>query len=244
MDFPPNVVPLFAFKEPLVPFEGGFGYQGILLMNEKDDTLQCHLCGEWVSFLAKHSLFAHGINAKDYRKKTGLLRGTALLNNASRIRMSESAKQRVAHSPLFPPLKGKTWTDEQRKRYEDGMTGRASMEAKNKHGTCPAQLLDRLRADAERLGRTPQAASCPYSRAIYRTYGTWGNALKLAGLEPNRVGKLPLQREDLLDALRRFKEREGRFPLASDFRRKELPTSIAPYYRLFGSLEAAKQLVV
>jgi hypothetical protein len=105
------------------------------------------------------------------------------------------------------------------------------------------EILDELRAAAERLGRSPtmrEFADDPLVRVHPQTviehFGTWNAAKRAAGLAPRRF----LTHEELLDALRRLGDELGRTPKAKDLaaRRRAVP-SASLYAHTFGSLSNA-----
>jgi hypothetical protein len=105
------------------------------------------------------------------------------------------------------------------------------------------EILDELRAAAERLGRSPtmrEFADDPEARVHPQTaiehFGTWNAAKRAAGLYPRRF----LTRDELLEQLRKLGEELGRTPTARDLasRRKSLP-SASLYAHTFGSLADA-----
>lgn len=102
------------------------------------------------------------------------------------------------------------------------------------------EILDELRAAAERLGRSPtmrEFARDPQARVHPQTviehFGTWNAAKRAAGLFPRRF----LTRDELLEQLRLLGAELGRTPSARDLRtrRKSLP-SASLYAHTFGSL--------
>ena len=106
-----------------------------------------------------------------------------------------------------------------------------------------AEILEELRAAAERLGRSPtmrEFAQDPEGRVHPQTviehFGTWNAAKRAAGLFPRRF----LTRDDLLDQLRTLGDELGRTPTARDLaaRRRALP-SASLYAHTFGSLANA-----
>ncbi len=106
-----------------------------------------------------------------------------------------------------------------------------------------AEILDELRAAAERLGRSPtmrEFAQDPSARVHPQTviehFGTWNAAKRAAGLFPRRF----LTREELLEQLRALGVELGRNPTARDLaaRRRVLP-SASLYAHTFGSLANA-----
>jgi hypothetical protein len=105
------------------------------------------------------------------------------------------------------------------------------------------EILEELRAAAERLGRSPtmrEFAQDPEARVHPQTviehFGTWNAAKRAAGLFPRRF----LTRDDLLDQLRTLGDELGRTPTARDLaaRRRALP-SASLYAHTFGSLANA-----
>jgi Homing endonuclease associated repeat len=105
------------------------------------------------------------------------------------------------------------------------------------------EILEELRAAAERMGRSPtmrEFAKDPEARVHPQTviehFGTWNAAKRAAGLYPRRF----LTREDLLEQLRALGEELGRTPRTADLtaRRRTLP-SASTYTHSFGSLANA-----
>ena len=104
-------------------------------------------------------------------------------------------------------------------------------------------ILEELRAAAERLGRSPtmrEFARDPdagvHPQTVIEHFGTWNAAKRAAGLYPRRF----LTRDELLEQLRALGEELGRIPTARDLgaRRKSLP-SASLYAHTFGSLANA-----
>jgi HNH endonuclease len=102
------------------------------------------------------------------------------------------------------------------------------------------EILDELRAAAERLGRSPtmrEFARDPeahvHPQTVIEHYGTWNAAKRAAGLFPRRF----LTRDELLSQLRSLGDELGRTPTARDLgaRRRSVP-SASLYAHTFGSL--------
>src|SRR3954468_23147546 len=105
------------------------------------------------------------------------------------------------------------------------------------------QILEALRASAERLGRSPtmkEVAADPgaamHPQTVIEHFGTWNAAKRAAGLVPRRFAT----REELVEQLRRLGEELGRTPTARDLdeRRGTMP-SASLYWHTFGSLSTA-----
>jgi len=105
------------------------------------------------------------------------------------------------------------------------------------------QILEALRASAERLGRSPtmkEFAADPgagmHPQTVIEHFGTWNAAKRAAGLMPRRFAT----REELVAELRRLGEELGRVPTARDLdeRRGTMPSK-SLYWHTFGSLSTA-----
>jgi len=106
-----------------------------------------------------------------------------------------------------------------------------------------AQILEELRASAERLGRSPtmkefaaDSGARVHPQTVIEHFGTWNAAKRAAGLMPRRF----VTRDELITALRRLGDELGRPPGARDLdnRRGQLPSK-SLYWHTFGSLSAA-----
>jgi len=105
------------------------------------------------------------------------------------------------------------------------------------------QILEQLRASAERLGRSPtmkEFAADPeaqvHPQTVIEHFGTWNAAKRAAGLMPRRFAT----REELVEQLRRLGDELGRVPTAQDIReRRGTMPSASLYWHTFGSLTTA-----
>ena len=105
------------------------------------------------------------------------------------------------------------------------------------------QILDELRASADRLGRSPtmrefaaDPATSVHPQTVIEHFGSWNRAKRLAGLVPRRFAT----REELLGVLRDLGEELGRVPSARDIddRKGSMPSK-SLYWHTFGSLTNA-----
>ena len=81
------------------------------------------------------------------------------------------------------------------------------------------QILEQLRASAERLGRSPTMREFAadkdagmHPQTVIEHFGTWNAAKRAAGLTPRRF----ISRDELLEQLRQLGEELGRTPTAHD----------------------------
>jgi hypothetical protein len=105
------------------------------------------------------------------------------------------------------------------------------------------QILDELRAAAERLGRSPtmrefaaEPETTVHPQTVIEHFGSWNAAKRRAGLVPRRFAT----REELLRLLRELGDELGRVPSAKDIdARKGSMPSKSLYWHTFGSLTNA-----
>src|SRR3954470_8549704 len=108
------------------------------------------------------------------------------------------------------------------------------------------EILDQLRACAERLGRSPTMKEVGDDRetqvhpqTVIEHFGSWNKAKRAAGMVPRRFAT----REELLGQLQELGKRLGRIPTAKDLdaNRASMPSK-SLYWHTFGSLtEALKE---
>ena len=105
------------------------------------------------------------------------------------------------------------------------------------------QILDELRASAERMSRSPtmrefaaDTAATVHPQTVIEHFGTWNAAKRAAGLRPRRF----ISREELLQQLRELGTELGRTPTARDLEdRRRTMASKSLIWHTFGSLTAA-----
>jgi hypothetical protein len=104
-------------------------------------------------------------------------------------------------------------------------------------------ILQELRASAQRLGRSPtmrefaaDAGTRVHPQTVIEHFGSWNAAKRRAGLVPRRHAT----RDELLDQLRELGADLGRVPTAKDLdaRRGAMPSK-SLYWHTFGSLTQA-----
>jgi hypothetical protein len=105
------------------------------------------------------------------------------------------------------------------------------------------QILDELRASAERLKRSPtmrefaaDTKTTVHPQTVIEHFGSWNEAKRAAGLVPRRFAT----REELVGVLRELGDELGRIPTAKDLdeHRGSVPSK-SLYWHTFGSLSSA-----
>ncbi len=236
---PSGFVTFYDYKEPFTKFKEGFGYIGVLLHDTESGKIQCHFCGEWLTALPAHLHYKHDIKSRAYKEKVGLLHTTALISEKTRESMINKDHTNALRALTFAREKNARNRTKINRKYST-----TSAEFKNKNGTCPEQLLQRIRDKAKELGRTPTNVEVKGVKTILATYGTWNNATKLAGLKVRKMGVNVNHAqvgegerhtdEYYLEMIRTFYATHGRLPGWSDVKRKMFP-STSMFARRFGS---------
>lgn len=167
---------------PYMPFEGGFGSLGVVIMDASTKKLQCHICGKFVWHIIPHSWNAHKVRSVEYKEMTGLNRSAVLVSPAVREKMSASWQQNPERYEQM---------EDARSRISGGRgpqvgTADKRTQFRNRYGTCDAQLRARFHALAEQLGRTPTYAECPFAGVMLNRFGTWNEAVVAMGYEPRQ----------------------------------------------------------
>lgn len=238
------------YKEPLLPIpkNKGYGYYGALLITLDGDKVQCHICGETYRQLSLHIYQTHKMKVAEYREKFQLSYTTALVSETLRQEMKERtlAYLRTLTKAQIAAFRAKALANQRHnpKRFK------IRLETKNRRGTCPDQLLYKIREVTEKIGHTPSLAEFihetdgqRYKHLIFTTFGSWLRALKLAKLTPKERSeglKKRYSNEELLEHLALYAQEHGKLPTATDSKRGFIP-NYEIYLRRFGSFDKARR---
>lgn len=178
---PCGYVTFYNYKEPLMKFEGGFGYIGALVFDGKTDKIQCHFCGEWLGSLPHHLRREHNMSASEYKDLVGLLQSTALISESARAKLIASGLDKRGQNLRAG---GKKTQEEKDKIRATLIKNGQKAEHKNLRGTCPEQLIYRMKTIAEEKGDKLRMRDFDsFKESILKTYGTLEVACKLAGIK-------------------------------------------------------------
>lgn len=242
------------YKEPLKAVEGGHGYYGTLAQTENNELVQCHICGELCENLGIHAWMRHGMKATEYREQYQLGKRTPLC--------SDACSQRCKQSKI---TMWENMTEQEREQRRELMRvaqkesvrlGKPrSLEALNKDGMCPDQLISHILKCSESLGKSPthkeftEFYKGKYVGAINRTFGSWNNAKRQANLEPNKSGSRVAWNRGysrytdamLLEYVRNHQAVTKTSVSSSDWRRGFLP-DLHIYLKRFGGIQKVREL--
>lgn len=247
----------YNYKEPLKPIEEGkgFGYYGVLLSSKDETKVQCHICGLLFESLSGHIRQNHNLKVAKYKERYQLAHSTALVSEKRRLALkartiewlnSLSQKQRDL-------MRKNSIKSLAKYLKEHGAHGKSiTLETKNKRGTCPDQLIDKVKKVAEALGHSPSKnefidfyKSQKYVHIILKTFGTWNEVKRRAGLDllvtssNGKAKKHRYTKEEIIDYMKLFYQENKRPPTTTDCNRGLIPhqTTIK---RIFGSMQEAR----
>ncbi len=177
LDLPAHIVPMQKSIPPYMPVLVGYGYQGVLLYNTTDDSVQCHICGEWFRSVGQH-LPAHKIQAKVYKDKFGLYRNQPLSGLETKRKYREVAIKRNKKYKTQKNLTGGGRLNGMKKCNSGrAKKGAMSIQFQNQYGSCEAQLRNRVKAHVEKYGFFPRSTSDNMlSTMLWRRFGSIENA--------------------------------------------------------------------
>lgn len=178
-DSPSGFVTLYNYKEPFMKYEEGYGFQGVLLFDGETDKVQCHLCGQWYVALSNHLAAEHSMRANQYKEEVGLSKRTALIGEKMRAKLIASGLDKRLQN--LRSRKGIKHTEATKALIRKNHQGK-TREHQNSKGTCPEQLIDRLVKEYQKQGKTPIERDLGFHEALIKTYGTYRNACKYAGI--------------------------------------------------------------
>lgn len=242
---------LYNYKLPLRKIPDGHGYYGTLSVTTDGRGVQCHICGRIMSSLGFHINNEHQLSAQDYKKKFQLGPKTALISeNTRKVMQEKGLRQHLAHPEIVEEMS-------KIKKPNPAKGWKKSLEQRNREGTCPDQVLDKIKECKEKLGRQPSIVdfmnfcngSYRYIHLIREMHGSWNNALRMLGMQPLPVGATygkprdHYQRhtkESLIQCLKDYQQVSGKIPTSSDCRRKLIP-DYHTFRRHFGSLTEARK---
>ncbi len=182
-----NDLIFYNYKEPLKKFDKGYGYYGVVLYHKDTDKVQCHFCGKVFRHVGIHAKFKHNLSAREYKEQVGLNYSTALVGEGTRQALIEMHKDIKVFGIKNDK---KTLTAHAIKMSKiakrKGVLGKHgwSLEKKNINGTCPDQLLDKIKQMYHENNEVPsikefRAKHTRYTSCIITTFGSWEKALSL-----------------------------------------------------------------
>lgn len=255
-DAPSGYVTFYNYKEPLMKYEKGYGYLGAVVFDGETDKIQCSLCGEWFVQLAPHLKREHNMKVGAYKEELGLFQNTALIGENMRAKLIatglDKRMQNLRQAHLKRKKGGFKVSESTRAKIRATLKKNAEKsEHKNLRGTCPAQLLDRMKKiydrEGENLSIHEHFGGLEYS--IIKTYGSFKEACRLAGIPYRKPGtnrnynhSIKHRDSDVLDFMKEFITRFNRMPKRKDFKAQGKQGLYIARIEKFKKLVGAKKL--
>lgn len=222
--------PLYKAQEPFMDVKRGFGYQGVVMYDDQDDKLQCHICGKLFSSLGVHVFRTHKMLSDDYKMEFGLTLRTPLCSvSISRGRSKTARRQRLYENGTMLKAAARVRTRRKPKQF-----GTATMAFYNRSGLCPLQLQTRFDIVRKIVGHDPKLEDlrkydAPVIGGIRRMFGNLNNYKRKIGMKASRNGLIAKEDGVYVAALRKWARDNGETPKAASF------VGRSSIYRRFGS---------
>jgi hypothetical protein len=196
------------------------------------------------------------MNVKEYKNIYKLAKMTALVSEKERYRLKQTFINYL--KSLTPEQKEEfkqkaieKWKEWKNRKMDKRFQPKITLETKNKRGTCPDQLLQKIKDVAKKIGKTPtlhefvgECRSQRFKHLIFKTFGSWKNAIEMCKMSINKKRKgirHKYNNDELLEYLKIYTEENNKIPTATDCRRGLIPDYYV-YIRHFGSFGRAREL--
>ena len=234
---------LYKAHEPFMEVSVGHGYQGVLMYDDQEDKIQCHLCGKYYALLGKHTFMAHGLLSSDYRQQFGLSSKMPLCAN----RISRRARETIERHPEMKvkgaaSLKKHRLTLSHSEWSKIAKRGKSVMSRQNTLGLCDLQMRARWEVVEKIVGREPSCKDLyKYDRVLYTriiSTGTVNEYRKKIGRGTHVAGPLRTADTTVIAAIRKWSRNRPRLSSTEWIRTKQRP-GIDAVLKVFGSWQGA-----
>lgn len=222
------------------------GFLGVIMYDDKDDRVQCHICGRWYASVGAHVARGHGISGPDYKERFGLAQGVALCATSVSSTRSSIASKGVANGTFITSGMSNKLTPGRKMYFRRAgkyrTPGTSVLSTKNRHGLCELQMLMRYNVVKSIVKREPiQPDFEKYDRtllgAIFKSFKSLNKYKKTIGAEENARGGVQLNSDiELIAHLRKWVHDNSSRPQMRDFiRAKNGYPIVSVFVRRFGS---------
>lgn len=235
------------YKEPLRANESGYGYLGTVAYTKDGSSIQCYECGKLFSSIVPH-VIKHGLTTREYKQKYQISLRTPLISRKLREAKIKTYKETITKEINTKAVEGlrkyRADVKSGKRKYINGRKG-WSLEKRNKMGTCPDQLIDKLQKLTDEnnghIGYRKLAKDYGgFLRSLITTFGNLTNARKAAGLINHGYSVMRYSEEYLLEAMRDFYKLHGRTPTISDFKAENGLPDYKNYHKHYGGINRAR----
>jgi len=231
--------PLYKAVEPFMEVKRGHGYQGVVMYDDAEDKVQCHLCGKYFESLGGHIAITHKASARSYRLEYGLSLRTPLCGKALSRAHSKAARRDYSKKKCGLVASARRNRTRTKHYVRPAIFYSQTQQHKNRLSLCELQKRARYDVVKNIVGREPswgdlKRHDSKLLDAINRMGGltVWRKMVNARKINPGEYRILP--DTVLIAAIRKRGHELGRTPRASDFRKSKNP-SLWTLYRAFGS---------
>ncbi len=208
------------YKEPILSVNNGFGWYGLQAYNEQGQ-LMCHECGEFFDNLGKHTSPKHNLDAKEYKKKYGLILKDRLTSDSLHTKIRFQRLNDTSNTKRLKELSKQSQPLGAAAHKQQGQ--HTALEFYNKHDTCDKQLLRRLIDLAAIYGNdisVNQIYACQHELVglLCKHFGSFNKAKQLAKLIVNKSGDdIHYSEQMILEDMNQFYLKYHRYPRRKDY---------------------------
>jgi len=233
-------------RYPAVPIENGFGEYGVIERDTEKEKIRCHECGEWFGAVHTH-ISIHGLTAREYKIKYGFDLKTPLQD--IEVSKSQSVKRKRYAKRNLKVLNGRLEKARKKTNNNKIFIGtkkrirRPSMQFKNEHNLCPAQMKARYEIVCMQIGNK-EAREIDVHKydnnlrvQIRRTHKTFNDFRRKIGHFKNmrKAYGHRFSKKQIIAELRDFYYKFKKIPTIRNFRHGKTGMSSATIHRRFGS---------
>lgn len=245
------IKPLYKAQEPFMKVKRGYGYQGVVMYDDAEDKVQCHICGAWFANLGQHTKRAHEMQIDGYKMEYGLSLRTALCSkkiSAAHRKTGLRLYAKKASGLIRASKLNRTRRTVKAKNQVNRQDPNSSMQAKNYRGLCDLQIRARYEVVKKIVGRIPTSGDFIkhdaklYGAACAR-YGSPNGFRKWLGENPltnNEYQTIP--DISLIAALRKKADSVGRVRVHHFKKATKGFPHFTVFYRAFGSWSNALRM--
>lgn len=209
--------PLYKAHEPFMEAPAAYGFLGVIMYDDKEDKVQCHVCGGWYRHVGSHAHVTHKISGEDYKDRFGLTRKIALCSMAVSKKRA-AVMNNLRSSGRMPPCKRMSKSFYKRRKYRNGQ---ATVSFKNRNGLCDLQMFTRYEVVKNIVGREPTCNDLrKYDSSLMGVIGNRGtlNEYKESIGKPTRARARPsIPDIELVAQLRKWAKENNNRPRSCDF---------------------------
>ncbi len=153
-----SIKPLYKAQAPFMEVKRGHGFQGVVMYDDAEDKVQCHICGAWFGNLGQHTKRSHDMQIDDYKMEYGLSLRTALCSkkiSAAHRKTGLRLYKNKANGLIRCSKMNRTRRRHMALKQVNRQDPNSSMQAKNSRGLCDLQIRARYEVVKNISGRIP-----------------------------------------------------------------------------------------